>query len=100
MIAVGYQMRYRIPINRLKPIVFGLTLKLIVVPFVALVIYKSYGSESIALKVSVLQSGMPPMVTAGVLAMAANIENEIAAALVGYGLLFSFLTLPVVYFFI
>jgi predicted permease len=43
---------------------------------------------------------MPPMVTAGILAMSANLESEIAAGLVGYGLLFSFLTLPLIHFFI
>lgn len=97
MISIGFQMKYRIPLTRLKPIIIGLGLKLVIIPLLALGLYSIYGHETLALKVSVFQSGMPPMVTAGVLAMSSNLESDIAAALVGHGLLLSFLTLPILH---
>lgn len=47
--------------------------------------------------VSVFQAGMPPMVMAGVLAMSEGFEIELVTALVGLGLIFAFLTLPIAY---
>lgn len=42
----------------------------------------------------VLESAMPSMITAGALAIAHNLAPRLAAAMVGYGLLLSLLTLP------
>ena len=47
------------------------------------------------LKVAVLEAGMPAMITAGALAMLAGLAPELAAALVGYGVVLGMLTLPV-----
>jgi predicted permease len=41
---------------------------------------------------------MPPMVTAAALAVVAGMESELAIALVGIGIIFSFATLPIIYF--
>ena len=100
MIAVGYQMKYRMNLSKLKPIIIGLGIKLIVLPLIAFGIYEIFQAEYLSAQVSVIQSGMPPMVTAGALAMSANLEKEISAALVGYGLILSFLTLPLLKFLI
>ena len=100
MIAVGFQIKYKLSMQKIKPILVGLGLKLIILPLVSLAIYKFFNVNLLSLKVSVLQSGMPPMVTAGALAMSANLEKEISAALVGYGLLLSFITLPLLKFLI
>lgn len=94
MVAVGYQMNFRMTSTDLKPIVIGLFLKLIFIPCLAIAIFRLLDRDLLSLKVSVLQAGMPPMVTAGALAMSFDLEKEISAALVGYGLLLSFLTLP------
>ena len=95
MIAVGYQLNFRMELTKILPVLVGLFSKLLIMPLVALVIYKALGLNILPMKVSVIQSGMPPMVTAGALAMSFNLERDIAAALVGFGLLVSFLTLPV-----
>jgi len=42
----------------------------------------------------VLEAAMPSMVTAGALAIAHGLAPRLAAAMVGYGLLLSLLTLP------
>ncbi len=94
MIAVGFQMKYRLPKSTLVPLVVGLSLKLILLPLIMLsfVIFFDMGS-SLAIKASVLQSGMPPMITAGALVISEGLEEDLSTSLVGYGLLFSFLTL-------
>jgi len=53
--------------------------------------------NSLAVKVSVFEAGMPPMVTAGALALIAGLAPELTAALVGLGLMVSFLTLPLLF---
>jgi malate permease and related proteins len=45
-------------------------------------------------RTTVLESAMPSMVTAGALAISHDLAPRLAAAMVGYGLLLSLLTLP------
>jgi predicted permease len=42
----------------------------------------------------VLESAMPPMITAAALAISHNLAPRLAAAMVGYGILLSLATLP------
>jgi len=42
----------------------------------------------------VLQSAAPPMVTAGVVAVAAGLDEDLVSFMVGVGTLVSFLSLP------
>ncbi|MAX65796.1 MAG: AEC family transporter [Bacteriovoracaceae bacterium] len=100
MISVGFQMKYKLNFAKLKPIVVGLVIKMIIIPSLALVSLKILNLNSIPANVSVLQTGMPPMITAGAMAMSSNLENDIAASLVGYGLFVAFVTLPIINFFI
>lgn len=93
MIAVGFQMKYKMSAKQLTPLVVGLLLKLAILPVIILVLVRMTGMKHIALDVSILQAGMPPMITAGAMAINAGIEEDLSAALVGYGLLISFLTL-------
>jgi predicted permease len=46
------------------------------------------------LRVNVLETAMPPMITAAALAIAHCLAPRLAAALAGYGILFSLVTLP------
>lgn len=100
MISVGFQMKYRLPKTTLFPMGVGLWIKLFIIPAIVLISTKLLGMNSIAAKTSVLQSGMPPMITAGAMAMEAKLDNELAASLVGYGLIFSFITLSLFNYFL
>jgi predicted permease len=96
MVAVGFQMKFKHPVATFKYLALGLSLKMIFVPLLALAITMGLGwAQILAANVSVVESGMPPMVTAGALAISYNLEKDLAAALVGYGLFASFLTLPI-----
>jgi malate permease and related proteins len=93
MIAVGFQMKFRLENRLLKPFAIGLMLKLLILPLVMLLATRLMGMQSLATSASLLQVGMPPMITAGALAINANFEKELAASLVGYGLVLSFISL-------
>lgn len=96
MFTIGLQMKFRHPFSTLKPLGIGLFLKLICIPLITLSACKLLGWSSLPVRVSIIQSGMPPMVVAGAMAIAVNLEKQLAAALVGYGLVLSFITLPLI----
>ncbi|MCI5142476.1 MAG: AEC family transporter, partial [Candidatus Electrothrix sp. ATG1] len=75
----------------------GLGIKLIIAPLAALILCKIFGLKGEAVQVSIFEAGMPPMVSAGALAILANLSPALTAALVGIGIMLSFATLPVLY---
>jgi predicted permease len=94
MIAVGCQLRLRVGRDVVGPLAAGLGLKLVAAPLAALGICRALGVEGPAAAVSVFEAGMPPMISAGALALLAGLAPELSAALVGAGILLSFATLP------
>ncbi len=97
MIAVGYQLRLRLEPGTTTPMMLGLVTKLCISPIVSLFIAKILGLHGESVKVAIFESGMPPMVSAGALAIMANLSTKLTAALVGGGIFVSFLTLPVLF---
>lgn len=97
MIAVGYQLTLRLSRDVTFQLSIGLFIKLIAAPIVALFICKVFGLEGEVVQVSVFEAGMPPMVSAGALAILANLSPALTAALVGIGIVLSFATLPLLY---
>lgn len=100
MVAVGLQLKIRLPGRYIVPFFHGLAVKLILAPLLALAMIKGLNLNHDAALVAVFEAGMPPMVTGGALALAAGFAPELAAALVGWGILLSFFTLTGVYFFL
>ena len=97
MIAVGFQLTLRLSREVVVPLSFGLVVKLIVAPVVALLFCNIGGLEGVTVQVSIFEAGMPPMISAGALAILAGLSPKLAAASVGLGMMISFATLPVVY---
>jgi len=93
-VAVGLQLRLRMPQHLLAPLALGLAVKLLAMPVAASWIGASVGLSGDLLRVGVLESAMPPMITAGAVAAAAKLEPELAAALVGFGIVLSFVSMP------
>ena len=94
MLAVGLSIQLKLPRDEVKPLALGLLLKLVVMPALALALALLFGMQGAMLQVNVLESAMPTMITAGALAIAHNLAPRLAAALVGYGILLSLVTLP------
>ncbi len=97
MVAIGLQITLKLPPGSWTPFSVGLLIKLIIAPLAAIAVLLVLNLDSLAAKVSVFEAGMPPMVTAGALALIAGLAPELTAALVGLGLMVSFLTLPVLF---
>ena len=94
MFAVGFQLQLSFKGERLSPLVAGLSIKLLMMPLLALAGLYLLGLDGKAMQVSVFEAAMPPMITAGAVAMMAGLAPRLVAALVGFGLLLSFITLP------
>jgi len=97
MTAIGLQLRLRVSPKVAAPLGFGLAIKLLVAPLSALLICRLTGLGGMAVDVSVLEAGMPPMVTAGALAVIAGLDADLSAALIGFGIVLSFGTLPAIF---
>lgn len=97
MTAIGFQLNFRLAPALRGPLCFGLGLKLLLAPLAALAICRLLGLQGQAVDVSIMEAGMPPMVTAGALAVVAGMDAELSTALVGLGLLLAFGTLPLLY---
>ncbi len=95
LVSVGYSLRFsgEIDYHLLSK---ALVLKLIVMPLIAFGILYKLGVDPIAMQVSVLESGMPSMITAGALAIASGFAPALSAAMVGYGIIICLITLPLI----
>jgi len=95
LVSVGYSMKFGGEVD------YGLfsrslVLKLVIMPLIAFGVLFAMGTDPLALKTAVLESGMPSMITAGALAIAAGFAPALSAALVGYGIVVSLVTLPLI----
>lgn len=95
MLAIG--LRLRIPERAALPTVAtGLGLRLAVAPAAVLGVALWSGASGIVWEAAILEAAMPPMVTAGILAIDAGLDERLAAALTGGGILVALATLPAV----
>jgi hypothetical protein len=94
MVAIGFQLHFSMPSSERLPLFIGLVLRLVVVPLVFLLAVMAAGLGDQATRVSLFETAMPPMVAAGAMASAAGLKPRLTAAMVGFGILLSFITLP------
>ncbi len=94
MFAVGFQLKFSLAGERLSPLLSGLGIKLLLMPLLVLAGAMLLGLSGKAVQVSVFEAAIPPMISAGAIAMMAGLAPRLVAALVGFGLLLSFITLP------
>ncbi len=97
LVAVGLQLQLKLPGHEIKPFGMALFIKLIIAPLIALAIVKVAGWDSLAASVSVMEAGMAPMITAGAMASLSGLAPRLSSAIVGYGILLSFLTTAVLF---
>jgi len=97
LVAIGFQMRLLLPTSELAPFALGLLIRLLITPGLFILACKFLGLGGEAVQVSLFETAMPPMVTAGALASIAGLKPGLTSAMVGFGILFSFLTLPLIF---
>ena len=93
-LTVGLSLKFQLPRDELAPLGAGLALKLLLLPLVALACVRLFGLPDLLADASVLESAMPPMITAGALAISHRLAPRLAAALVGYGTVLALASLP------
>jgi predicted permease len=93
-LAIGMQVRLRLPRAHVAPLAVGLVAKLLLLPLLALALAGPLGLAGAAREAAVLQSAMPTMITAMALAAGARLAPALGAALVGYGIVLSIALLP------
>ncbi|RXJ90835.1 hypothetical protein CRV01_06725 [Arcobacter sp. CECT 8983] len=92
LVAVGLQLQFKLPKDDLLPLSIGLIIKLVIAPLIAFGICIVFDWYNLAGKTSIFEAGMAPMITAGAVACMANLAPRLSTAIVGYGIIFSFIT--------
>lgn len=90
LVAAGLQLKLFLPKDDLKPFSVSLLIKLVIAPALALFICWIFNWDSMASKVSIMEAGMAPMITAGAVASMAGLAPRLSSAIVGYGIILSF----------
>ncbi len=89
LFTVGLRLSLGAVSDTLGLLALGLGWRLLVGPAVVLAVALALGADPLVRDVAVLQTGMAPMVTAGILAADHDLDAELAAAMVGVGLVAS-----------
>ena len=97
MVAVGFQLTLQLDRRSVSQLWMGLSVKLVIAPLAALLLCRIFGLEGEIVQVSIFEAGMPPMVSAGALAILARLSPALTAGMVGLGIILSFATLPLLY---
>ena len=100
LLAIGLYLKLRLDRDKLVPFFIAIGLKLIFVPLVLILVFTLWGMDGLVAEVTVFEAGMAPMVSSSMLAIAAGLEKRFVASVLGYGIVFSFLTLPVLFYLI
>jgi hypothetical protein len=96
LLALGLGLKAGLPTEGRRELAIGLALRMIVAPAAVLGVLLGLGLSGTGARVALLESAMPPMVTAAVLAQSKDLAPELAGAMAGVGLVGSLVTLPVV----
>jgi len=97
LISVGYNLQLKIPKKDMSPFLLGIANKLILLPIFAFIIVYFFGFEGFITDVSLLESAMGPMITAGVVASMAGLAPKLVSSILGYGIFISILTIGIVF---
>lgn len=97
LVAAGLQLKLIMPRHEILPFIAAIVVKLIIAPAVAIAVCYFLRWNGLASHVSVMEAGMPPMITAGAVASIAGLAPRLSAAIVGYGILLSFITSAVLF---
>ena len=97
--ALGLRFTLKVDRSVIGPAITGLIIKMVAVPAVLVLVAAVFAStRDLMWSTSILEAVAPPMVTAGVVAVAAGFDEKLVAFVVGVGTLASFIWLPTVSF--
>lgn len=101
LVSVGFQLNFGGIKSEIKPLVAGLTYKLLLGPALIYLLYVIVlGNHSVATQVTVFEAAMAPMITAGIIAVEHDLRPQLVGLMVGIGIPLSFVTLYFWYLFL
>lgn len=99
LLSVGLQLQFDRKSQHWKFLRLGLFFRLILSPFVILVLYVFiFKQHSEAIKVTLMEVAMAPMITGALLASTYGLKPKLSSMMIGFGIPISFVTLAVWYF--
>ncbi|CAD0004660.1 MULTISPECIES: AEC family transporter [Flavobacterium] len=99
LLSVGLQLSFDRKSQHWKFLRLGLFFKLILVPFVLLVLYVFiFKQHSEPIKITIMETAMAPMITGAILASTYGLKPKLSSMMIGFGIPVSFLTLAIWYF--
>ncbi|MEO7978201.1 AEC family transporter [Flavobacterium sp.] len=99
LLSVGLQLSFDRKSRHWKFLQLGLFFKLILVPFVILVLYVFiFKQHSEPIKITIMETAMAPMITGAIMASTYGLKPKLSSMMVGFGIPISFLTLAIWYF--
>jgi predicted permease len=94
LVSVGFQLLFGAARAQAKPLLTGLSFKLLLGPaLIALLYIGIFGPVDAAMRVTIFEAAMPPMITAGIIAVDHDLEPDLVALMLGIGIPLSFLSL-------
>ncbi len=97
MVAVGFALTIKFSKSEVLPLISALGIKLVMMPALAALIWFGLGQRGIAVDISIFQAAMPPMISAGAIAIMAGLAPRLVSGIIGLGILLSLLSLPAVF---
>ena len=96
-VAIGFQMDMFLDRQEIIPLGAGLLLRLLIIPLMFLAGMRLFSLHALPARVALFETAMPPMVAAGALASIAGLKPRLCSGLVGFGILASFTSLPLIF---
>ena len=95
LVSVGFQLRLSAVRGKTTALATGLLFKLVLAPALILIFFAGLsGVEGQAMRVTIFEAAMPPMIGASIVAMNHELDPPFLTLMIGVGIPLSFLTLP------
>ncbi len=100
LFSIGFQMRLGHFVDHGRNLAIGLAFKLVLAPMVLFLLYVHiFGAHGQNIQITLFEEAMPPMITAAILAAEHDLDPQLATLMVTVGLIISFATLPIWWWF-
>lgn len=94
LVSVGFQLQFGGMRQVARPLAAGLAYKLLLGPALIFLLYNTIiGATGSVVQVTIFEAAMPPMITAGIIAIDHDLRPQLVGMLVGIGIPLSFITL-------
>ncbi len=94
LLSVGLQLQLGHVAEHKRNLAVGLLFKLLIAPLLILLLYvELFGAKGQPIQVTIFEAGMPPMITAAIIAGEHDLDPQLANLMVAVGLIVSFATL-------